>query len=106
MDRMAEALRRYGQTVVLSRKGEETETRAFLQPWPERGEQIPQNPTSLGWVDRRLWLYLGREALAPGDQAQWNGLRLRVRSSRPYAVGDSPHHWWAVLEAAREEAET
>ncbi|MBD5147561.1 MAG: hypothetical protein HDT19_02015 [Oscillibacter sp.] len=105
MDWMGEALGKYGQRVLIRRQDGEAEARAFFQPLPERGEQVPQNPTSLGWADKRLWLYLGREELAPGDAVVWEERTFRVRSVRPYHVGEHLHHYQAFLEAAKEAAE-
>ena len=84
-------LARYGQAVTVKTAEGETQTRAFLQP-----------VTELGWMDRRLWRYLGTAALAPGDTVAWGELRFRVRSSRPYCIGERLHHWWASLERERE----
>ena len=100
-----EILERYGQTVTLETAEGETGARAFLQPVQERQEQLPTAATELGWVDGRLWLYLGQEPLAPGDTVHWNGMALRVRSSRPYYIGDALNHWWASLERRWEAAE-
>lgn len=95
-------LARYGQAVTVRTAEGETQTRAFLQPVTERGETLPGAVTELGWMDRRLWRYLGTAALAPGDTVAWGELRFRVRSSRPYCIGECLHHWWASLERERE----
>lgn len=96
-----EILRRFGQEVTLER-GEETETvRAFLQPVRERDEAVPEIAET-GWLDGRLWLYLGTAAVTAGDRVLWNGRRFRVRSGRPHYVGDTLSHWRGVLERARE----
>lgn len=98
-------LERYGQNVTVERGGERVADRAFLQPVAERGEQVPGAVTGIGWLDGRLWLYLGRMEVEPGDMLVWNGSRFRVRSSRPYYVGEELLYWWAALEQAREAAE-
>ena len=97
-----EILERYGQTVTLETAEGETEARAFLQPVQERQEQLPTAATELGWVDGRLWLYLGKAAVRAGDTVLWNGRRFRVRSGRPHYIGTELSHWRAVLERARE----
>ena len=98
-------LERYGQEAVLEGpEGEET-IRAFLQPLPEKGEAEVTAMTELGSLDDRLWQYLGQRAVAPGDALRWEGLRLRVRSSRPWYLGSALVYWWASLERAKEAAE-
>lgn len=99
--RVAELLARYGQTVILERAGRAETVRAFLQPLRERGERGPE-PSAAGWVDGRLWLYLGRAAAKAGDAVAWNGRRFRVRSGRPHYIGERLSHWRAVLERERE----
>ena len=98
-----EILEKYGQEVAIERGGEEEpETvRAFLQPVRERDEAVPET-VAIGWLDGRLWLYLGRAELKDGDFLQWEGRRFRVRSARPHYIGDALCHWRAVLERARE----
>lgn len=95
---------RHGQRMTLRRKDGETETRAFLQPVTERREQEAGEPTALGTVDERRWLYLGRCAVDTGDRVLWNGMELQVCSSRPYYAGETLLYWWASLERAKEEA--
>lgn len=95
---------KYGQAVTVKTEKGETEARAFIQPAAERGETLPGAVTELGWIDRRLWRYLGTTALEPGDTVEWKGLSFRVRSSRPYYVGEVLNHWWASLELKREAA--
>jgi len=75
--------------------------RAFLQPVRERDESVPET-TAVGWLDGRLWLYLGKAAVRAGDTVLWNGRRFRVRSGRPHYIGTELSHWRAVLERARE----
>ena len=60
--------------------------------------------TPIGWVDDRLWSYIGLEAVEPGDVIVQGGVSYRVRSSRAYWLGDAVHHWWALLEREREAA--
>ena len=104
-DWMEEVLARYGQSVTLEGAAGGETVRAFLQPVTERSEEVPDTVTPIGWVDGRLWLYLGRTAVEEGDILLWNGGRFRVRSSRPYYVGETQVYWWASLEQAREAAE-
>ncbi|MCI9609125.1 MAG: hypothetical protein HFG07_02710 [Oscillibacter sp.] len=94
-------LARYGQEVTVERDGTAETVRAFLQPAAKRMEEGPE-PSPVGGLDRRLWLYLGRTALEAGDGVRWNGRRFRVRSGRPHYIGDRLSHWRAVLERARE----
>ena len=96
-----EILRRYGQEVSLEQEGEEKTVRAFLQPLTERREEGPE-PSPIGGLDGRLWLYLGKAAVRAGDQVCWNGRRFRARSGRPHFIGPELSHWRAVLERARE----
>lgn len=97
-----EVLARYGQMVTVRRGEEALETRAFFQPVAQRQEAAPFTVTALGNVDDRLWLYLGTLAVESGDTVTWNDQDFRVRSSRPYYVGQVLSHWWAMLEAERE----
>lgn len=94
-------LERYGQQVTL--RGETI--RAFIQPEVSRQEAVPGERTAIGWTDERLWRYIGTEPVEPGDVLSWEGLALRVRSSRAYALGRRAHHWQAFLEREREAAE-
>lgn len=94
-------LSRYGQEVSLERETGAERVRAFLQPVTERDEAVPEIAET-GWLDGRLWLYLGLTALEAGDRIAWNGERFRVRSARPHYIGDTLCHWRAVLERARE----
>ena len=83
-----EILSRHGQTVTLETKEGRRTVQAFLQP-----------------VRERLWLYLGREEIGPGDAVEWNGMALQVRSSRPCYIGGTLSHWRASLERRWEAAE-
>jgi len=97
-----EILGRFGQQVILRPDGDALVVRAFLQPVTRRDEQMPEEMTELGSIDGRLWLYLGTEEAADGDTLRWNGMEFRVRSSRPWYVGDELLYWWASLERAKE----
>lgn len=99
--RVEEILARYGQAVSVEHAGQAETVRAFLQPVTERDETAPEM-AEIGWLDGRLWLYLGRKAVEAGDFVSWNGRRFRVRSGRPHYIGDTLCHWRAVLERARE----
>ena len=98
-------MERYGQTLQIETSDMTGEVRAFLQPLAENGKRSPSAVTGLGWLDNRLWLYLGREKMADGDVVVWGEKRLRVRSARPYAIGDAVLYWWALLETEKEAAE-
>ena len=78
--------------------------RFFLSGAPEQGEEARGGPTPLGWTDGRLWLYLGQRPLETTDCLEWNGMTFRVRSCRPYYIGESLSHYWAALEQEREAA--
>nr|WP_326186012.1 hypothetical protein [uncultured Oscillibacter sp.] len=98
-------LERYGQAVTVRRADGETSARAFLQPVTERTEQAAEAFPGIGWLDGRLWLYLGQTEVGTDDLVLWNGMEFRVRSGRPYRVGDETLYWWASLERAKEAAE-
>ena len=104
-DWVRQVLDRYGQTVTLCRGETETEIWAFLQPVTEKGERVPDTATALGWLDGRQWLYLGQAALETGDALTWKEMTFRVRSCRPYYIGEALCHYWAALEKEREAAE-
>lgn len=97
-----EVLARYGQEAVIRTAEGDVPVRAFLQPVTERREQVPGAVTGIGWIDERLWLYLGQAEVAEGDTVLWNGVPFRVRSSRPYYIGETLTHWWAALEREKE----
>ena len=97
-----EILARHGQSVTIRGADGDRAARAFLQPVAERREQETGGMTGIGSLDGRLWLYLGRCAVETGDRILWNGMELRVRSSRPYYAGEKLLYWWAALERARE----
>ena len=95
-------LGQYGQEAVIERRdGTAEAVRAFLQPVRERDESVPET-TAIGWLDGRLWLYLGRAPLEAGDAVTWEGRRFRVRSGRPHYIGGALCHWRALLERERE----
>ena len=62
-DWVRQVLERYGQDVTVDTADGERTVRAFLQPMTERDERARSDVTSIGWVDGRLWLYLGQTAL-------------------------------------------
>ena len=104
MSAMQELLRRYGQSATLKNPAGEKMIRAFLQPEKARTETVPGEQTPIGWVDERLWSYIGLAAVEPGDIIRQGNTAYRVRSSRAYWLGDQVHHWWALLETEREAA--
>ncbi|WP_295584227.1 hypothetical protein [uncultured Oscillibacter sp.] len=93
---------RWGQSVRVETADFTGEVRAFFQPLAQRSERVPSAVTALGWVDERLWLYLGGTKVSPGDRLAWNGQRFRVRSARPYGPGNTALFWWALAEAEKE----
>ena len=104
-DWVRQVLERYGQDVTVDTADGERTVRAFLQPMTERDERARSDVTSIGWVDGRLWLYLGQTALEEGEALAWEATRFRVRSCRPYYIGNALSHYWAALEQEREAAE-
>ena len=105
MDWIREILRGHGQQVTIRLSDGSAVTQAFLQPVTERDEQVPEVQTELGGIDGRLWLYLGKSAVAKNDRICWQDKEFRVRSSRKYALGEESLYWWASLEQEREAAE-
>ena len=103
-DWVRQVLDRYGQEVTVESGMETRAIRAFLQPMTEQGEEARGGPTPLGWTDGRLWLYLGQRSLETTDCLEWNGMTFRVRSCRPYYIGERLSHYWAALESEREAA--
>ena len=99
-----QAMARYGQKVTVQAGDTTVSVRAFLQPVTERGEQVPDTATALGWMDGRQWQYLGQEPLEMGDTLTWKDMTFRVRSCRPYYIGEALSHYWAALEKEREAA--
>ena len=70
-DWVRQVLERYGQDVTVDTADGERTVRAFLQPMTERDERARSDVTSIGWVDGRLWLYLGQTALEEGEALAW-----------------------------------
>ena len=103
-DWFREILSRYGQEVTVRTADGEVPARAFLQPVTAKEEQVPDAVTGIGWIDGRLWLYLGKMPVGLLDRVLWNGTTFRVRSSRPYHIGETLTYGWASLEAEREAA--
>lgn len=97
------ALTRHGQTVTLTQGGNARKILAFLQPVTEKN-QTPYAVTAIGTVDGRVWLYLGREAVAIGDTMTWGSEKFTVGNSAPIYVGEELSHWWATLKKAEEAA--
>ena len=100
-----QAMARYGQKVTVQAGDTTVSVRAFLQPVTERDEKVRETVAPIGWVDGRLWLYLGQTALEEGEALAWEATRFRVRSCRPYYIGNALSHYWAALEQEREAAE-
>lgn len=98
-------LRRYGQAVVLYRKGSAPqEGRAFVQPVLGRGQETPQErPTALGTAAERRHRYIGLLALEAGDRVEALGRAFRVRAAEPVFFGGKCVYWWALLETEDEE---
>ena len=101
-DWIREILSRYGQKVTIQTADGQVPAQAFLQPVTQREENVPDAVTGIGWIDGRLWLYLGQMPLGPADRVLWNGTVFRVRSSRPYYIKETLTYWWASLETERE----
>ena len=100
-----EVLKKYGQDIVIQTENGTVPTRGFLQPVTAKNEHVPGTMTELGWNDDRLWLYLGQAEVSERDIVECNGVFFRVRSSRPYYIGEELTHWWASLEKVKEAAE-
>ena len=86
-DWVRQILEQYGQQVTVRPGSGQATVRAFLQPVTERDEGTREAFTGIGWVDGRLWLYLGQAALEAGEALVWNGMTFRVRSCRAYYIG-------------------
>lgn len=101
-------LERYGQTVELHGEGIQAGTarRAFVQALSRDADE-QRLPTPLGRARQDRFLYLGPpdgdlECLGETGYILWNGARYRVRAAHPVYVGDTVHHWRAILEPLEE----
>lgn len=47
----------------------------------------------------------GADGPGGGEALAWEATRFRVRSCRPYYIGNALSHYWAALEQEREAAE-
>ncbi len=99
---------RHGQSVCLTRQdgGGTAMVKAFLQPALAKREAPPITATPLGAASCQRWLYIGsgRQEIAPGDRAEWNGLRLAVQEARPVCWADETVYYWAILRREKEAA--
>ena len=101
-------LERYGQKVTVQTGETTVDVRAFLQPVPERSERAREEAThtqaDIHELDTGYLAACRESALQAAQALGWNGWTFRVRSCRPYYVGDRLSHYWAVLEREREAA--
>ena len=104
-ERFDRILRRYGETVQLISGGGEKEILAFIQPVTDEGREAPYQVTSLGTVDDRKWVYLGMEAVEPGDGLRCAAGNFTVSNSAAIYAGREFSHWWAALETEKEAAQ-
>ena len=98
-------LKRYGQTVCLhSGGGQEVQTRAFLQPVRERGEeQLAPSPLGLRREERLLYLGPAGVPLSPRSTRVVCEKRVyEVQAAHPVGAGPLCH-WWAVLRPLDKE---
>ncbi len=98
-------LEHHGQQVRVQSGERRKEMYALLQPARQKREQVPETVSPIGWMDERLWQYLGSEKVSPGDRLFWREMVFQVRSSRAYLLGEEPLYWWASLVPEREAAE-
>ena len=66
---------------------------------------MPDEVIGIGWLDGRLWLYLGETPVETGEILCWQDRHFRVRSGRSYCLGAQAVVCWAVLEEAKETAD-
>lgn len=104
MNDMQEALAKFGDRMTLKNQEGEKPIRAFVSPETTLEEVIPGEKTGIGWLDHRLWKYIGLEEVQPGDTIVWLRTAYRVRNSRAYYFNGELHHWWASLDEEREAA--
>lgn len=86
-DWVKSVMERYGQTLRIETADATEDVQAFLQPLTENSERVPSAVTSLGWLDTRLWLYLGREKLTDGDAVAWGESDFGCARPGPMAWG-------------------
>ena len=71
----------------------------------ERDERARSDVTSIGWVDGGCGCIWGRRPWEEGEALAWEATRFRVRSCRPYYIGNALSHYWAALEQELEAVE-
>jgi len=95
-----EALRTYGQEVLLTRPGGVASVTACVQPAankdPARSWDHPAPP---GLADRGRYLYIGPpgETLHGVTKVSWQGRSFAVVRAETWFLGEAPHHVWALL---------
>lgn len=103
------AMRRYGQEVILIPRGpgDVRVVRAFLQPVRKIREELPVTPTPLGGVNRQRWLYIGppEARIAPGDRVRMDETYLTVQEAVTVRWGDFGLYRRAVLRQEKEAAD-
>ncbi len=104
-EKFEKILRRYGETASLITGSGGKEILAFIQPVTDEGKEAPYQVTSLGTVDNRKWIYLGMEAVEPGNGLHCAAGNFTVTNSAAIYAGREFSHWWAALEAEKEAAE-
>ena len=70
-------------------KGRRQPSGPFCSRVTSRENRCRIPPTALGWMDGRQWQYLGQEPLETGDTLTWKDMTFRVRSCRPYYIGEA-----------------
>lgn len=94
------ALKKFGNTVRISRGGRTEVVKAFVQPLRRRHRlYINDRYIPAGYFDNRYLLYIG-----PGDKVLEDGMRVRcgrtgytVVTSEIFAAHDEDIYVWAIL---------
>ncbi len=100
-------LRRYGNTVVIRRKGRTETTNAFVQPLRRRHRlYINDKVVPAGYFDNAYKLYIGdrehRFTYGDGSIIICRGEEYTVVTCEEFVVGDDEVYVWAILSPKKE----
>ena len=101
-DHLARALKKYGNTVTVTRGGVTRTAKAFVQPLRKVNRlYLRDRYTPAGFFDNCYRLYIGdpKIPLCYGDSAVigFAGDRYSVVNAENYLVGDESLYIWAIL---------
>ena len=100
-------LKRYGNTVTITRGGRTETVRAFVQPLRRRHRlYINDKVIPAGYFDNAYRLYIGDRyhhfSYGDGAELSCNGEAYNVVTSEEFVVGNEVAYVWAILRPKKE----